>query len=94
MNRPDGGAYRGDGATDDYVSDLNKYIDYLEAELEEAHRNLDAAAASVVDEMTEALKTAETAPPQPDPRDEMIRNLTGELATTQARLYAIGVLAR
>jgi hypothetical protein len=77
-----------------YSVSLDKYIDYLEAELEEAHRNLDAAAASVVGEMTAALKTAETAPPQPDPRDEMIRNLTSELATTQAKLYAIGVLAR
>lgn len=84
MKRPNARDYRGDGSEYDYTTDLNAYIDYLEAELEETDREL----------TTRDLAAAETTPSQPDPRDEMIRNLTSELATAQARLYSIGLLAR
>lgn len=71
----------------EYADALDGYADALEAELSDARDELVAHA-------VKAVNDADAVAPGPDPRDEIIRNLTGELAAAQAKLFAIGLLTR
>lgn len=68
-----------------YIDDLEDYANNLDWQPKTPGTGASTSSASAA--------TPE-APQASDPRDEVIRNMTGELASAQARLFAIGLLTR